>query len=250
MTRHAHIAGMGGYQPGEPITNDEIERLVGPLTDDLRQGISIVQRFWQIDPQTGEHRENNADMSFKDTGHNIRMTEVFTVNIVSHAIAEAMHVCGTKYPRGVDELKRAKVSNYGNNIRALESVYVRAMALADGLIFAGNPAQYAEDNKAFDALVGPAVLADAKDWLTRGAHKLTVLPYAAHSVTPDGADRSKLPELAASRTKGSRLGAGKIDRVITRVDRASIHAGRPRLQERHRSRARSGHARQRGGALR
>ncbi|WP_027664199.1 flavin reductase family protein [Rhizobium leguminosarum] len=51
--------------------------------------------------------ENNADMSFKDTGHNIRMTEVFTVNIVSFAIAEAMHVCGTRYPRGVDELKEA-----------------------------------------------------------------------------------------------------------------------------------------------
>ncbi|MBY5387099.1 flavin reductase family protein [Rhizobium leguminosarum] len=51
--------------------------------------------------------ENNADMSFKDTGHNIRMTEVFTVNIVSFAIAEAMHVCGAKYPRGVDELKAA-----------------------------------------------------------------------------------------------------------------------------------------------
>ncbi|MBX5131290.1 flavin reductase family protein [Rhizobium lentis] len=51
--------------------------------------------------------ENNADMSFKDTGHNIRLTEVFTVNIVSFAIAEAMHVCGAKYPRGVDELKQA-----------------------------------------------------------------------------------------------------------------------------------------------
>ncbi|MBZ9788545.1 flavin reductase family protein [Rhizobium sp. 3T7] len=51
--------------------------------------------------------ENNPDMSFKDTGHNIRMTEVFTVNIVSFAIAEAMHVCGSKYPRGVDELKEA-----------------------------------------------------------------------------------------------------------------------------------------------
>lgn len=51
--------------------------------------------------------ENNPDMSFKDTGHNIRMTEVFTVNIVSFAIAEAMHVCAAKYPRGVDELKAA-----------------------------------------------------------------------------------------------------------------------------------------------
>ncbi|ANL41406.1 MULTISPECIES: flavin reductase family protein [Rhizobium] len=51
--------------------------------------------------------ENHPDMSFKDTGHNIRMTEVFTVNIVSFAIAEAMHVCGAKYPRGVDELREA-----------------------------------------------------------------------------------------------------------------------------------------------
>jgi flavin reductase (DIM6/NTAB) family NADH-FMN oxidoreductase RutF len=51
--------------------------------------------------------ENNPDMSFKDTGHNIRITEVFTVNIVSFAIAEAMHVCAAKYPRGVDELKEA-----------------------------------------------------------------------------------------------------------------------------------------------
>lgn len=51
--------------------------------------------------------ENHPDMSFKDTGHNIRMTEVFTVNIVSFEIAEAMHVCGAKFPRGVDELKEA-----------------------------------------------------------------------------------------------------------------------------------------------
>jgi flavin reductase (DIM6/NTAB) family NADH-FMN oxidoreductase RutF len=51
--------------------------------------------------------ENHPDMSFKDTGRNIRMTEVFTVNVVSHAIAEAMHVCAAKYPRGVDELEKA-----------------------------------------------------------------------------------------------------------------------------------------------
>lgn len=51
--------------------------------------------------------ENNPDMSFKHTGDNIRMTEVFTVNIVSFAIAEAMHLCAAKFPRGVDELKEA-----------------------------------------------------------------------------------------------------------------------------------------------
>jgi flavin reductase (DIM6/NTAB) family NADH-FMN oxidoreductase RutF len=51
--------------------------------------------------------ENHADMSFKDTAYNIRLTEVFTVNMVSMKIAEAMHVCAIKFPPGVDELKEA-----------------------------------------------------------------------------------------------------------------------------------------------
>ena len=51
--------------------------------------------------------ENHPDMTFKDTARNIRVTEVFTVNIVSMAIAEAMHVCAAAVPAGVDELALA-----------------------------------------------------------------------------------------------------------------------------------------------
>jgi flavin reductase (DIM6/NTAB) family NADH-FMN oxidoreductase RutF len=51
--------------------------------------------------------ENHPDMRFKDTGLNIRLTEVFTVNIVSHAIAEAMHVCAVPFPPDRDELRAA-----------------------------------------------------------------------------------------------------------------------------------------------
>jgi flavin reductase (DIM6/NTAB) family NADH-FMN oxidoreductase RutF len=51
--------------------------------------------------------ENHPDMSFKDTALNIRLTEVFTVNIVSHAIAEAMHVCAVPFAAGRDELQAA-----------------------------------------------------------------------------------------------------------------------------------------------
>jgi flavin reductase (DIM6/NTAB) family NADH-FMN oxidoreductase RutF len=51
--------------------------------------------------------ENHPDMSFKDTARNIRLTEVFTVNIVSHAIAEAMHVCAVPFAAGRDELAAA-----------------------------------------------------------------------------------------------------------------------------------------------
>lgn len=59
------VVGTGGYQPGDPITNDMIESWVGPLPDDVMEGISIQQRFWMIDPTTGEHRENNSDMAYK-----------------------------------------------------------------------------------------------------------------------------------------------------------------------------------------
>src|SRR6201994_4376691 len=51
--------------------------------------------------------ENQPDMAFKDTTRNIRLTEVFTVNIVSHAIAEAMHVCAVPFKPEHDELKSA-----------------------------------------------------------------------------------------------------------------------------------------------
>ncbi len=51
--------------------------------------------------------ENHADMRFKDTGLNIRLTEVFTVNIVSHAIAQAMHLCAAPFPPDQDELRAA-----------------------------------------------------------------------------------------------------------------------------------------------
>ncbi|MDI4235747.1 flavin reductase family protein [Bradyrhizobium sp. 31Argb] len=51
--------------------------------------------------------ENHPDMSFKDTALNIRLTEVFTVNIVSHAIAEAMHVCAVPFAASRDELAAA-----------------------------------------------------------------------------------------------------------------------------------------------
>src|SRR3954454_16963597 len=76
MTRHAHIAGTGGYQPGEPIPTSEIERMVGPLPDDVRENLSIVQRFWMIDPETGEHRENNADMSYKAAVQALETAEI------------------------------------------------------------------------------------------------------------------------------------------------------------------------------
>jgi flavin reductase (DIM6/NTAB) family NADH-FMN oxidoreductase RutF len=54
--------------------------------------------------------ENHADMRFKDTAHNIRMTEEFTVNIVDDAMLEAMSVCAIPFASDVDELEAAGLS--------------------------------------------------------------------------------------------------------------------------------------------
>jgi flavin reductase (DIM6/NTAB) family NADH-FMN oxidoreductase RutF len=59
--------------------------------------------------------ENHPDMRFKDTGLNIRLTEVFTVNIVSHAIAEGMHLCAVPFPPDHDELKAAGLTAMPGN---------------------------------------------------------------------------------------------------------------------------------------
>jgi len=62
---NVHVIGTGGYQPGEPISTATIERLVGPLPPDVQDGLSIETRYWMVDPETGEHRENNSDMALK-----------------------------------------------------------------------------------------------------------------------------------------------------------------------------------------
>src|SRR5260370_24899223 len=54
--------------------------------------------------------ENHPDMSFKDTALNVRLTEVFTVNMVSRAIAEALHICAVPFASGRDELRAARLT--------------------------------------------------------------------------------------------------------------------------------------------
>jgi 3-oxoacyl-[acyl-carrier-protein] synthase-3 len=63
--RTAQMVGLGGYQPGDPISTEKIAQLAGELPEDVAAGLSIERRFWMVDPETGEHRENNSDMAFK-----------------------------------------------------------------------------------------------------------------------------------------------------------------------------------------
>lgn len=51
--------------------------------------------------------ENHTDMRFKDTGHNIRVTEEFTVNIVGFDNLDAMNVTAIPFAAGINEILEA-----------------------------------------------------------------------------------------------------------------------------------------------
>jgi flavin reductase (DIM6/NTAB) family NADH-FMN oxidoreductase RutF len=51
--------------------------------------------------------EYRPDGRSKDTGRNVRETQAFTVNIVSHALIEAMNVSAVPFEPGTDELALA-----------------------------------------------------------------------------------------------------------------------------------------------
>jgi 3-oxoacyl-[acyl-carrier-protein] synthase III len=57
------VVSTGSYLPGEPIPNEVLERLIGPLPEDILEGIQVKRRHWMIDPETGEHRINNSEMA-------------------------------------------------------------------------------------------------------------------------------------------------------------------------------------------
>ena len=63
--RQVDLLSTGSFLPGDPITNEDMERLVGPLPDDILEGIQVETRHWMIDPATGKHQINNSEMATK-----------------------------------------------------------------------------------------------------------------------------------------------------------------------------------------
>src|ERR1700749_3555101 len=61
------VSSTGAYLPGEPVSNEDVERLVGPLPDDVLDGLQVKTRHWVIDPATGEHRYANSELAYRAT---------------------------------------------------------------------------------------------------------------------------------------------------------------------------------------
>lgn len=63
--RQVQMVSTGSHLPGDPIDNATMERLAGPLPDEVLEGIQVKTRHWSVDPETGEHRESNSEMAHK-----------------------------------------------------------------------------------------------------------------------------------------------------------------------------------------
>jgi 3-oxoacyl-[acyl-carrier-protein] synthase-3 len=59
----ARVVATGAYLPGRPISNADIERLVGPLPEEVLSGLGVEQRYWMVDPETGSHLDSNSKMA-------------------------------------------------------------------------------------------------------------------------------------------------------------------------------------------
>lgn len=64
---NVRLLSTGSYLPGDPITNEEVDRHTGGIPDDILEGIQTLTRHWIADPQTGEQSESNSDMAYKAT---------------------------------------------------------------------------------------------------------------------------------------------------------------------------------------
>lgn len=63
--RSAVLLATGGHLPGEPITNEQLERVAGSLPDEVLEGIQVKTRHWIADLHTGEQSETNSQMGAK-----------------------------------------------------------------------------------------------------------------------------------------------------------------------------------------
>ncbi|WP_197041955.1 M16 family metallopeptidase, partial [Sandarakinorhabdus oryzae] len=89
-----------------------------------------------------------------------------------------------------DEVSRVATRNVAGTIRGLEAVGGfggKAVALAEGAVYAGNPEQYRVELAWYADATPADVQAAAREWLARGAYVQTVLPGerpAAEDVPP------------------------------------------------------------------
>jgi 3-oxoacyl-[acyl-carrier-protein] synthase III len=74
--RSAVLLATGAHLPGEPIDNEQLERVAGSLPAEVLEGIQVKTRHWIADPETGEQSETNSQMAAKAARQALARAEV------------------------------------------------------------------------------------------------------------------------------------------------------------------------------
>ena len=130
-----------------------------------------------------------------------------------------------------DEVGRVATRNVTGTIRGLESVGGfggKAVTLAEGAVYAGDPELYKKELAAYGAATPASVQAAAKRWLARGDYRLTVMPGARPAAEAAAQVLAKpaatTPIVIAKRDPAPAVG-GIPSLVIPRVERATLSNG-------------------------
>ena len=101
-----------------------------------------------------------------------------------------------------DEVARVATRAVSGTIRGLEEVGGfggKAATLAEGALYAGDPAFYKAELQRYAAATPAGVQSAARRWINDGAYALTVLPYGNPQAAAKGVDRSRLPAVAGGK---------------------------------------------------
>ena len=130
-----------------------------------------------------------------------------------------------------DEVGRVAIRNVTGTIRGLESVGGfggKAVTLAEGAVYAGDPEFYKKELAAVGAATPATVQAAARQWLARGDYRLTVLPGArpaAETVTPVPTKPAAAAPVAVIKREPAPAAGGTPSLVVPAVERVTLSNG-------------------------
>ena len=140
-----------------------------------------------------------------------------------------------------DDVSRVAMRAAAGTIRGLEKVGGfggKGVALAEGALYAGNPADYRRELAAYAAATPQSVRAAANRWLAKGDHRISVLPGErdAADVTPTPLPRKLLREAVPAagsaavgvpidRAKGLPAVGGMTKLTLPPIERATLSNG-------------------------
>jgi predicted Zn-dependent peptidase len=146
--------------------------------------------------------------------------------IVDRAIADFIASGPT-----ADEVSRVATRNVSGTIRGLEAVGGfggKAVTLAEGAVYAGDPEFYKKELAAVGSATPATVQAAAKKWLARGDYRLTVLPGArpaAETVAPPATKPPAAAAVAVTKRDPAPTAGGTPSLVVPKVERAALSNG-------------------------